>query len=196
MDSFEGIIASLLERDGFWTRTSVKVELTDDDRRAIGRQFSPRWELDVVGYRGRDHKLLVLECKSFLDSKGVQVRTFKGENSKDEKCYKLFFEDNTREVVLRRLSSQLVASGFCIDSPRVVYGLAAGKIHGDVAMLEARFQERGWELWTPDNIRNRISRLALGRHENSAASVVAKMLLRESTSNRVVSSHRTPRYSL
>lgn len=44
---------------GFWTLTSVKVELTS--RTARDRPpSSPRWELDIVAYRGRDHELRVL----------------------------------------------------------------------------------------------------------------------------------------
>jgi len=51
MDAFEHVIATILERDGFWVRTTFKVELTKEDKVAIGRPSSPRWELDVIGYR-------------------------------------------------------------------------------------------------------------------------------------------------
>ncbi len=43
MDSFEQVIASILERRGFWTRTSVKVELEREEKHAIGRPSSPRF---------------------------------------------------------------------------------------------------------------------------------------------------------
>src|SRR6266498_477431 len=119
MDSFEQVIASILERRGYWTRTCGKVDLERDEKLAIGRASSPRWELDVVGYRGRDNQLLVLECKSYLDSFGVRSGTFAGKNAKDEKRYKLFFEPVLREVVLQRLIKQLVQSGFCAEAPRV-----------------------------------------------------------------------------
>jgi len=47
-------------------------------RREIGRPSSPRWELDIVAYSGRDNLLLVVECKSRLDSQGVNPnRPFK-----------------------------------------------------------------------------------------------------------------------
>jgi hypothetical protein len=42
MDAFENLVAMLLRRDGYWTATSVKVELTKDEKRAIGRVSSPR----------------------------------------------------------------------------------------------------------------------------------------------------------
>jgi len=38
---------------GFWVRTSVKVELTKEEKCLIGRHSSPQWELDIVSYNGR-----------------------------------------------------------------------------------------------------------------------------------------------
>ena len=42
MDSFEEVIAAILQRKGYWTQTSVKVELTKAEKRKIGRDSSPR----------------------------------------------------------------------------------------------------------------------------------------------------------
>lgn len=61
MDAFEAVVATVLERDGFWVRTSFKVNLTKDDKIAIGRPSSPRWELDIVGYRPGDNLLRIVE---------------------------------------------------------------------------------------------------------------------------------------
>jgi hypothetical protein len=47
MDAFESLIATLLRRDGYWVETSVKVSLMPEEKHAIGRQSSPRWEIDV-----------------------------------------------------------------------------------------------------------------------------------------------------
>lgn len=49
MDAFESVVATILEREGFWVRTSFKVRLTKDDKHAINRPSSPRWEIDVLG---------------------------------------------------------------------------------------------------------------------------------------------------
>ena len=65
MDAFETVVAAILQRQGYWTLTSVKVGLTKEEKREIGRHSSPRWELDVVAYRGRDNSIKVVECKSF-----------------------------------------------------------------------------------------------------------------------------------
>ena len=109
MDAFESIISTLLAREGFWVRTSYKVELTKPDKREIGRPSSPRWEIDVLAYRPQDNVLQIVECKSYLDSRGV---TFKGldPDTGGSSRYKLFNEPNTRKVVFRRLVQQLSAA--------------------------------------------------------------------------------------
>jgi hypothetical protein len=178
MDSFEQIVASILERHGYWTRTSVKVDLTREEKRTIRRPSSPRWELDVVGYRGCDNHLLVLECKSYLDSTGVQVSTFTGKQPKDEKKYKLFFDETLRNVVLTRLVNQLIEQGFCLPEPKLTLGLVAGKVYGDEERLRDYFDERKMELWTPTVIREELIALKDSKYENSVAAVVAKILLR------------------
>jgi hypothetical protein len=40
MDSFEQVIATLLQRQGYWTMTSLKVELTKAEKQKIGRPSS------------------------------------------------------------------------------------------------------------------------------------------------------------
>lgn len=51
MDAFEQIVAMLLDRDGYWTQTSHKVELTKAETVKIGTPSCPRWELDVIAYK-------------------------------------------------------------------------------------------------------------------------------------------------
>jgi hypothetical protein len=74
MDSFESLIALLLRRDGWWTTTSFKVEITKPEKREIGTHSAPRWEIDVLAYKGSTNEILAVECKSFLDSTGVTFR--------------------------------------------------------------------------------------------------------------------------
>ena len=51
MDSSENIVAMLLDREGYWVRTTYKVELTKEEKRKIGRPSSPRWERGVIAYK-------------------------------------------------------------------------------------------------------------------------------------------------
>jgi hypothetical protein len=179
MDAFEEVVASIMQRQGYWTLTSVKVELTKADKRAIGRPSSPRWELDIVAYRGRDNELRVVECKSFLDSLGVRCDAFNGTNAPAARRYKLFCDATLRRVVLRRLKQQLVKAGFCQEKPTVRLCLAAGKIHGDEAWLRNHFEERSWVLMGPELIREELRALRDSGYQNSVAAVVTKLLLRK-----------------
>lgn len=184
MDAFEAVVAAILQRQGFWTLTSVKVELTKEEKREIGRYSSPRWELDVVAYRGKDNKVLVVECKSYLDSPGVDRGAFDGSNKEAETRYKLFSEEALRKVVFRRLEHQLVSGGFCAEGPTIRLCLAAGKIKGDESWLQAHFKEKGWLLFGPEYIRQELVKLRDSGYENSVAAVVTKLLLRKAKSVR------------
>ena len=73
MDSFESIVRTIFESKGYWVKTSFKVKLTKEEKRKIGRPTSPRWELDVVAYKGGSKEILVIECKSYLDGLGVSA---------------------------------------------------------------------------------------------------------------------------
>ena len=185
MDAFETVIAAILQRQGYWTLTSVKVELTKEEKRAIGRHSSPRWELDIVAYRGKDNEVRVVECKSYLDSRGVAREAFDGSNRKAEKRYKLFVEDTLRKVVLGRLEHQLVSGGFCAKNPTIRLGLAAGKIHGDESCLQAHFKKNSWLLLGPEYIRQELKKLRDSGYENSVVAVVTKLLMRDKTSRLV-----------
>lgn len=178
MDSFESVIAAVLQRRGFWTLTSARVELTKEEKREIGRHSSPRWELDIIAYRGGDNHLLVVECKSYLDSIGVDCAAFNGSNRNAQDRYKLFFDDTLRKVVFRRLEEQLVEGRFCPKDPKIQLCLAAGKIKGDEEWLASHFKKKGWLLLGPEYIRTELSKLKDAGYENSVAAVVTKLLLR------------------
>jgi len=178
MDAFENVVAAILQRQGYWTLTSVKVELTKAEKRSVNRHSSPRWELDIVAYSGRDNELRIVECKSFLDSPGVECGAFDGSNPAKEKRYKLFCDSKLRRVVLGRLQRQLVIAGFCAPRPSVKLCLAAGKIRGDEAWLRSHFDRKGWLLYGPEQIRKELAQLADAGYENSVAAIVTKILLR------------------
>jgi len=132
MDAFEQLVSEILWMEGYWVRTSVKVELTREEKRLIGRHSSPRWELDIVAYNGRDNLLRIVECKSYFDSVGVKACCFDGTSPDDAKRrYKLFNEPELRRVVFNRLCLQLAAAGACRDGPEVRLSLACGKVRNE-----------------------------------------------------------------
>ena len=180
MDAFEQLVSEILWMDGYWVRTSVKVELTKDEKRQIGRPSTPRWELDIVAYSGRDNLLRVVECKSYLDSRGVVLSGFDGSNGKSAERYKLFADEQLRGVVFERLRRQFVESGACAPNADVKLCLACGRIATDAdrAGLHKHFAEKGWELWDEPWLRERLNHMSDRGYENQVSSVVAKLLLR------------------
>jgi hypothetical protein len=156
MDAFEQVVSEILYIEGYWVRQSVKVELTKREKAAIGLPFSPRWELDVVAYCGRDNTLRVVECKSYIDSGGVALRAFNGRDERFGKRFKLFGNKRLRNVVFSRLRTQFVQSGRCRPNPKVKLCLACGRIASETDRRELRryFAAKGWELWDDKYLNN------------------------------------------
>lgn len=180
MDAFEQVVSEILWMDGYWVRTSIKVDLTKAEKVSIGRPSSPRWELDIVGYRGRDNTLLVVGCKSYLDSRGVALRAFDGSDSKFAERFKLFSGDNLRNVVFGRLCKQLVECGACAPDATVKLCLACGRIAttADREGLHEHFAEKGWDLWDEPWLREKLEIMSKRGYENQVSAVVSKLLLR------------------
>jgi hypothetical protein len=178
MDAFEQLVAEILWMNGYWVRTSVKVELTKEEKRQIGRPSSPRWELDIVAYSGRDNLLRVVECKSYFDSLGVQAKGFDAKSDNASR-YKLFNDPLLREVVFRRLQLQFYEAGFCPANPSIKLCLACGKINerGREA-IGRKFSEQGWDLWDERWLREHLRQMSERGYENQVSAVVSKLLLR------------------
>lgn len=182
MDAFENVVAMLLERDGYWVRPEYKVDLTKEEKRAIGRPSCPRWELDIVAYKGASNELLVVECKSYLDSKGVSISGFDGSDDNAAKRYKLFNDDVLRRIVFNRLVLQLKEAGSCPPAPNLTLCLAAGRVASETDRVKLRehFGERGWLFWDDDWLHSALVNVSKCGYENEVLAIVAKLLLRRS----------------
>ena len=178
MDAFEDLVASILRNKGYWVESCFKVKLDKAEKISIGRASSPRWELDLIAYRAKGNELLVVECKSFLDSKGVSASSFT-EGLKPDR-YKLFNEPVLRKVVFARLAKQLEGRGAILPAPNVQLCLVAGRIKSssDRAALQTLFDIRGWRLFDEAWLNAELRVLAKDSYQNSVASVVSKLLLR------------------
>jgi hypothetical protein len=181
MEAFEQLVSELLWAEGYWVRTSVRVQLTKPEKKRIGRPSSPRWELDIVAYSGRDNMLRVVECKSYLDSGGVALRAFNGKDRRFAERFKLFLDAKLRRVVFARLCKQFTGVGACRSRPAVRLCLACGRIASDADRkgLRKLFGEKGWELLDEEWIRQRLRAMSHGSYENQMGAVVTKLLLRE-----------------
>lgn len=180
MDAFENVISMLLRREGYWTTPSFKVRLSKEEKCRIGKPSSPRWEIDVIAYKGSTNEILVVECKSFLDSPGVIFREGRFE---PENRYKLFTDDDLRKAVFEHLVQQLQEAGTCVQSPKVRLCLAAGRIarRSDLDGLREHFASRSWQLFDPEWIRKHLHEAASDGFENDVVSIVSKLILRGDT---------------
>lgn len=177
MDAFEHVVAEVFWGLGYWVRTSVKVDLGKADKVEIGLPTMPRPEIGLVAYHAGSNRVLALECKSYLDSRGVTYAEVCGDA--DSKTYKLFRREKMREVVLRVLSEQLVEQGLCPQGAKVQLGMIAGKIStGDEPRLAELFERQEWFFKGPAWLKAELEKLASTSYENQISSVVAKLLLR------------------
>ncbi|MBS1720442.1 MAG: hypothetical protein JST35_08355 [Armatimonadetes bacterium] len=181
MDAFEQIVKVVLEGEGWWVRQGYKVELTKDEKVAIGRHSSPRWEIDLVAYKPSTNQILAVECKSFLDSRGVTASEFFESDTATKARYKLFNEAKLREVVLRRLKFQMAAEGLALPDSQVRLAMAVGKFKSpsDREALRKKFDERGWQLIDDDQMRRWALKLSERGYEDSVATIVAKLIAPE-----------------
>jgi hypothetical protein len=177
MQGFEAVIAEILEAEGYWVRRGHKVSLTKAEKRKIGRPSSPRWEIDVLGYRAPENLIIAVECKSYLDSPGVNLADIQGGRYAGR--YKLFTEPKLRQVVFRRLGQELVKMGLASTNPTVRLALAAGRVQSNPAALQTYFDKNGWLLFDPDWIRQRLTASAKTGYTDSVGVMVAKMLLKK-----------------
>ena len=177
MDAFEHVVAEVFWGLGYWVRTSVKVDLSKAEKVEIGLPTMPRPEIDLVAYHAGSGCILALECKSYLDSRGITYAEVCGDA--DSKTYKLFRREKMRDVVLRRLTEQLIEQGLCPPGITVQLGMIAGKISvGDEPRLAALFEHHDWFFKGPSWLKAELEKLASTSYENQISSVVAKLLLR------------------
>ena len=181
MDAFENVVAEILQRDGYWVRNAFKVELTKEEKREIRRPSCPRWELDLVGYSAKRNELLVVECKSYLDSGGVAFRAFDGSDTRFASRFKLFNDSKLRRVVFARLRRQMADLGLITEETKIRLALACGKIarSTDREKLRDHFEKMGWELWDREWLQEKLRKISKRGYENSQVYVVSKILLRE-----------------
>ena len=179
MDYFEEISSKLLEEQGYWIRRSLKIDLSKEEKRDIGKHTIPRPEIDIVALDFRKNMVVAFEAKSFLDSPGVDYEELVKEHEVPEGRYKIFTCQNYREIVLRKLKEQLIAIGMANEKTQVSLGLIAGKVQKkkEEAIREL-FNQRGWVFWSPSDVREKVVKLTEMGYENHAAVITAKILLR------------------
>jgi hypothetical protein len=178
MDSFEQVVAGLLFREGYWVTQGFKVDLTKKEKARIKRPSCPRWEIDLLAFKGSTSELLAVECKSYLDSYGVRASEIISQPISKSR-YKLFVDKTLRDTVLRRLSIQIHELGLTSSRVKPRLALAAGKIYSnDTKKLEQHFSKHGWKLFNVSWLSEKLKLRSEDSYQDSVADVVSKLIFR------------------
>lgn len=153
-DGFEQAVQRLLEAEGFWVRRAVKVNLSQDEKRQIGKTSAPRPIVDMVALHLARGELLALEAKSYADTPGVKLAQMQEEHEVPAGRFKLFTSERYRTIVLARLKQDLLEAGMALPEMQVRLGLIAGKVNqGQSQAIRELMEARGWLFWSPDDIK-------------------------------------------
>jgi hypothetical protein len=176
MDAFESIIAMFLERRGYWTLRSVKVKFKPHEKVWPINKYSPTLELDVVAYKPRENELILIECKSFLDSSGVRLDHVRG-LGRDARRYRLIHDVPYRTMLKERIESDFLSKGLISENPNIKFGLAAGNIYEkDKVGLVQYCNDNGIVLYTPETIQKEIKNLRSSVYLNDEITLTVKLL--------------------
>lgn len=192
MELFEGIIKTLLEHEGYWVRQSFKVNLTKEEKRAIGKHSIPRPEIDLLAFKPGTNSMIVLEAKSYFDSPGVKISELLEHHKIPEGRYKLFTCENYRNIVFSRLVKDLVHYGLAESNINLQLGLVAGNVYQNKSDdIAEYFDSNEWFFWSPETVKHKVKALAKLGYENNTAIITAKILMRGNLSQPIRNSMTT-----
>jgi hypothetical protein len=179
MDAFEQLIGQLLTEEKYWVQQSVKINLTKEERRLVGKPKMPRAEIDIVALDMAANTIWLLEAKSFLDSSGVVSAHVIIEQELQSGRYKLLTSKKYRDVLYGRLREDWLRSGHINAETKISCGLIAGNVYQNKeAHLSSYFAEKEWFFWGPTIIKEKIRALASKGYENNAVTIASKFLIR------------------
>lgn len=183
MNAFEEIIAGLFWEEGYWTHVGYKVNLPKEKKAELGKPSLPRPELDILAYQASENQLIWVECKSYLDSRGVKIEALTGEDERSAQRYKVFTWPKYREIVTAALINQVVETKITAPKPKVDYCLVTGKIATslDRERLHEYFNHHGWLLYDEHWIKNGLERMSKSGYSDDVAVIVAKLFARIDT---------------
>lgn len=125
-------------------------------------------------YKPGTNHLLLIECKSYLDSLGVKWEAFDQPKSAYAERFKLFHNKALFDAVKKQILNQLTKEGMLVGkSTAVNLGLVAGKIYGaDEIRLREFFAKRKWILISPSELAKRLRDFADRGYDNDVATIV------------------------
>ena len=178
MEKFENIVSTLLEAEGFWVRCAFKVNVTLEEKRQVGKQSSPRPEIDMLAFHLGRNEVLALDVKAFLDSPGVKLAHLQEEHEVPAGRHKLFTSERYRTIVLARLLQDLITAGMANAQTQVRLGMVVGKVNqGQSEAIRELIEAKDWLFWSPDDIKQKV--LARTERVNDPAPRAAAVKLAE-----------------
>jgi len=158
IEKFENIVATLLEEEGFWVRRGFKVNVSLEEKKQIGKQSSPRPEIDMLAFHLGRNEVLALDVKAYLDSPGAKLAQLQEVHEVPAGRFKLFTSERYRQIVLSRLKQDLVALGMANAETSVKLGMVAGKVNqGQSEAIREHMSERQWLFWSPDDVKAKVA---------------------------------------
>jgi hypothetical protein len=170
MDAFESIVAAIFEAQNYWVRRNVRLELPLESRRT---RNSPRVEIDMIVLSQTKAELLVVECKSFLDSKGVRANAFLRPTPRSEKRYRLFLDSQYWSTVRNGVVNQLDLQGHQL---RIQRCLVAGNVVGPSEPLMELASQSDWVFRDREWVRSGLKDLQKGLYTNDAVVMALKLM--------------------
>lgn len=179
MDFFEHIARRILEDQGYWTRVSVRANLTRHQKRQLGKPSLPRPEVDVIAFSPETRELIFFEIKSYLDSPGVPVDALAYTTKWEGNRYKLLTLRKYARMVTQAILKEYRAKGLLSGRVKVRFGLVAGKIKkGEDARLRQIALKNKWVYLGPADIHKAVSGYADLDYENDPIVLTCKILNR------------------
>jgi len=158
IDKFENIVTTLLEEEGFWVRHKFKVSVSLEEKKQIGKQSSPKPEIDMLAFNLRANEVLALDVKAYLDSPGAKLSLLQEVHEVPTGRFKLFTSERYRSLVLARLLQDLISLGMANAETKVRLGMIAGKVNqGQSEAIRAHMQEHDWLFWSPDDVKAKVA---------------------------------------
>ena len=184
MDAFETIVCSVMREKGYWVERNVKVKISPKEKEALGKPTMPTPEIDIVAYNPRRSELLLIECKSFLDSSGVKYNDVVGKScsKRNASRYKLLNNPDYQKVISDRLIGYLLEKGM-INQPvnQTIFGLAAGKVYetkrsNNCKKLRNYLEGRDHFYLSPVQVRAYLNGLTNHVYKNDVVNLTVKIL--------------------
>ena len=176
MDAFEQILRLFLEEKNYWTRHSVKVELTKQDKEELNLPTTPRAEIDLVAYNPNENEIILIEAKSFLNSTGVTIAGLNGTDKDTKNRYRLLNNDVFQKIVTERLIEDFTKRKIINKSTKVRFALAAGKVQKkSLKQVQGYLEEKNYIFFSPSEIKETIKGLADKGWDDNIVIVTAKL---------------------